>query len=190
MAFSGTAALTPQQIAATGGMVLGGSAALTATDALAATGGMAFGGTATLTNGATIIYGTVSLTDQQVTTITLSDEQVTTITLSDEQVTTITLTITDEEGVSMNSFLLGNVIRLNALVRDINLALTDPATVTVSTKPTGGVATPVTPTHLSTGTYRYDYKPGTSGTYAVRVETLNPDAATEEQFYILPSQFP
>jgi hypothetical protein len=127
-----------------------------------------------------IVYGTVTLTDQQVTTITLTDQQV----------TTITLTITDEEGVAMNSFILGNVVRLNALIKDINLALTDAATITVSTKPAGGVATPVTPARLSAGTYRYDYKPAASGTYAVRVETLNPDAATEEQFYILPSQFP
>jgi hypothetical protein len=132
-------------------------------------------------SGALITYGTVTLTSEQVTTITLSDAQV----------TTITLTITDEEGVAMNSFMLGNVVRLNALVKDINLALTDAATVTVSTKPTGGVATPVTPTRLSTGAYRYDCKPAIGGTtYAVRVETLNPDAATEEQFYILPSQFP
>jgi hypothetical protein len=199
----GTGSLTQTQaLAGSGAIVSGGTASLTntpsGTRALAGTGTITSGGTGNLTQtqplagtGAILSGGTATLSSVAFGTVILTDVAVTTITLTDAAVTTIILTITDEKGVAMNSYLIGNVVRLNALVEDINLALTDAATITVKTKlKVGGVASSVTPTHLGTGTYRYDFEPTVSGEYVVRVETLGPDAAAEGSFYVLSSQFP
>jgi hypothetical protein len=138
-------------------------------------------------SGAITVYGTVTLTDEQVTTITLTDEQVTTITLTDEQVTTITLTTTDEEGITTNSYLVGNVARLNAIIKDITGINVDAGAATISAKPPLGTFTPVAPTHDGTGTYHYDYAPTVSGVHALRIDTTSPQAAAQCQIYVIPS---
>jgi hypothetical protein len=89
----------------------------------------------------------------------------------------------------MNSYTLGQQIRLFAAVKDLTGAAVD-ATTTISVKPRGGTATPLTTNHDGTGAYHADFEPIVSGTYAVRVVTLNPDSAAEGSFYVLPSQFP
>jgi hypothetical protein len=90
----------------------------------------------------------------------------------------------------MNSYTLGQQIRLFAAVKDLTGVAVDAATTTISVKPRGGTATPLTTNHDGTGAYHADFEPTVSGTYAVRVVTLNPDSAAEGSFYVLPSQFP
>jgi hypothetical protein len=90
-----------------------------------------------------------------------------------------------------NSYCLGTQIRLSAAVKDLTGAAVDATTTTISVKPRGGTATPLTTNHDGTGAYHADFEPTAGGiTYAVRVVTLNPDSAAEGQFYVLPSQFP
>jgi hypothetical protein len=129
------------------------------------------------TNGALVTLGTVALTDRAVTTIALSDTAV----------TTIALTITDETGAALNSYMVGTVVRLNALIKNISSALVDAGSVTVKIKPPSGTFTPVTPTHDGTGTYHYDYEPALALKHVARVEATNPDAAEEIEIWIKPS---
>ena len=89
----------------------------------------------------------------------------------------------------MNSYCLGTTVRLSAAVKDLAGAAVDATTTTISVKPSGGTATPLTTAHDGTGAYHADFEPSVSGTYAVRVVTVNPDSAAEGQFYVLPSQF-
>lgn len=94
---------------------------------------------------------------------------------------------------------LGNVIRIGPpeapiLVTDVNGALVDPQTITVSVhRPDLSITAPMPAIRDALGTFHFDYEPPVSasmvGTHRFRIVTAHPDAAFEDNIYFNPSYF-
>lgn len=88
----------------------------------------------------------------------------------------------------VNSYDIGNIVRLSAAFTDISGVPTDPSTVTLTIRlPDLTVVTKVGGdlTHPSTGSFYYDYTPPQSGTYYYRYAGTGVCTAAADASFII-----
>lgn len=88
--------------------------------------------------------------------------------------------------MAINSYDIGDTVRLTAGFSNAAGALADPATVALTvTKPDGTLLAGTTPTNTSTGLYGYDLVPDMAGLWRYRwVSTGDPATAEEGVFFV------
>lgn len=94
----------------------------------------------------------------------------------------------------MNTYDIGDLVRLTGTFTDATGALADPTVVLAEVRPyvdgVYGTVVPITPVRESTGVYHADYSPATAGAYLYRIEgTGAVQQAAEGAFLVRVSNF-
>ncbi len=85
----------------------------------------------------------------------------------------------------MNSYIIGESVRLKAEFTDANGTLADPTTVTVSIKAPGATAVSYSGVKDSVGKYHYDYDPTVAGQHEYKwLGTGTVKTAGQGSFYV------